>query len=127
SWRPPRAFFVPAQARKPIGKRSASSPPAHCCLERYPLTRTQRRTAMKSKLIGSVTIALTLALAALTGSAAAQNASPSSSNTTSSPTRTDKSIEYHNGAVLTATQHVYLIWYGDWASNIYQQLIVADL
>ena len=81
---------------------------------------------MKSKLIGSVTIALALALAALAGSAAAQNASPSSSNTTSSPTRTDKSIEYHNGAVLTATQHVYLIWYGDWASNIYQQLIVAD-
>ncbi|TMH56409.1 MAG: hypothetical protein E6H53_15070 [Betaproteobacteria bacterium] len=66
---------------------------------------------MKTKLIGLVSI-LALAFSVLAGSAAAQNASPSSSNTTSSPTRTD--------------QIVYFIWYGNWAANISQQIILAD-
>ena len=81
---------------------------------------------MRTKLSTLVSITFAFALAAMAATAAAQSASISSTNSASSPTRTDKSIEYHNGAVLTATQHVYLIWYGDWASNIYQQLIVAD-
>src|SRR5438046_8993684 len=94
-------------------------------LEPHPLTDTQRKTIMKTKLIGLVSI-LALGLTTLVGPAAAQNASPSSGNTTSSPTRTDKSIEYHNGPVLAGTPVVYLIWYGNWASNISQQLILAD-
>jgi len=68
---------------------------------------------MKSKLIGSVTIALALALAVLAGSATAQNASTNTANSTGSTTRTDRSIAYHNGAVLTGTQIVYVVWYGD--------------
>jgi hypothetical protein len=81
---------------------------------------------MKTKRIRSVTIALALALAVQTGSAAAQNASTNTANSTGSTTRTDRSIEYHNGSVLTGTQIVYVIWYGNWSTNIYQQLILAD-
>src|SRR5260370_23555849 len=81
---------------------------------------------MKSKLIGSVTIALALALAVLAGSAAAQNASTSSTNSANSPTHTDRSIAYHNGAVLTGTQIVYVVWYGDWSTNASQQLLLAE-
>ena len=83
---------------------------------------------MKSKL-ALVSITLALSLASLGGQAVAQSAfsaDTASSAAVSSPTRTDRSIAYHNGGVLTGTQYVYLIWYGDWASNIYQQLIVAD-
>jgi hypothetical protein len=78
---------------------------------------------MKSKLIA---VTLALGLAVLGGPAAAQNASPASSNSTSSPTRTDRSIEYHNGPVLTGTQFVYFIWYGDWSTNTYSQIVLAD-
>ena len=81
---------------------------------------------MKSKLIGSATIVLALALAVLAGSVAAQNASTNSNNSSGSPTRTDRSIEYHNGPVLTGTQFVYLIWYGDWRSRVYEQIVLAD-
>jgi len=81
---------------------------------------------MKSNLIGSITIGLALALAVLGGSAAAQNASTSSGNSGGSATRTDRSIEYHNGPVLTGTQFVYLIWYGEWATNTYSQIVLAD-
>ncbi len=81
---------------------------------------------MKSKPIGSATIALALALAVLGGSAAAQNASTSSTNSVNSPTKTDRSIAYHNGAVLTGTQIVYVIWYGNWSTNTAQLLILAD-
>ena len=81
---------------------------------------------MKSKLIGSVTIALALTLAVLGGSAAAQNASISSSTSNGSPTRTDRSIEYHNGSVLTGTQFVYFIWYGDWSANLYSRIVLSD-
>ena len=79
---------------------------------------------MKTKLIGLVSI-LALALTTIVGPAVAQNASPSSSSG-GSATRTDRSIEYHNGPVLTDKQAVYLIWYGNWASNISQQIILAD-
>jgi len=81
---------------------------------------------MKSKLIGSVTIALALALAVLVGSATAQNASTNTANSSGSTTRTDRSIAYHNGAVLTGTQIVYVVWYGDWSTNTAQILILAD-
>ena len=59
---------------------------------------------------------------------AAQNAliPDAGSATTGSPTRADRSIAYHNGAVLTGTQIVYFIWYGNWAANISQQIILAD-
>jgi hypothetical protein len=82
---------------------------------------------MKTKLSKVVLITLALIVAALEP-AAAQNAfSPdTASPTTSSPTHTDRSIAYHNGPVLLGTQFVYLIWYGDWAANIYQQIILAD-
>ncbi len=79
---------------------------------------------MKTKLIRLVSI-LALALTTIVGPAVAQNASPSSSSG-GSATRTDRSIEYHNGPVLTDKQAVYLIWYGNWASNISQQIILAD-
>jgi hypothetical protein len=80
---------------------------------------------MKSKLIGSVTIGLALALAVLAGSAAAQNASTSSSSG-GSATRTDRSIEYHDGPVLTGTKNVYLVWYGNWGARVYEQIVLAD-
>ena len=83
---------------------------------------------MKSKL-ALVSITLALALASLGGQAVAQSAfsaDTASSAATSSPTRTDRSIAYHNGAVLTGTQIVYFIWYGNWAANISQQIILAD-
>ena len=82
---------------------------------------------MKTKLIRLVSIAFALILAAL-HPAAAQNAfSPDTgSPTTNSPTHTDRSIAYHNGAVLTGTQIVYLIWYGNWANNTSQQLLLAE-
>ncbi len=83
---------------------------------------------MKSKLIARVSIILALVLAAMAGQAAAQNAfSPDTvTSTTASPTHTDRSIEYHNGPVLTGTQYVYFIWYGYWATNTYQQIVLAD-
>jgi hypothetical protein len=82
---------------------------------------------MKTKLSKVVLITLALILAALEP-AAAQNAfSPeASSPTAASPTHTDRSIAYHNGPVLTGTQVVYLIWYGNWAIDTYTQVIVAD-
>src|SRR6266581_1696112 len=82
---------------------------------------------MKTKLIRLAAIAFALVLTAL-DPAAAQNAfSPDiASPTTASPTRTDRSIAYHNGAVLTGTQIVYFIWYGNWANNTSQQLLLAE-
>jgi hypothetical protein len=79
---------------------------------------------MKTKLIKVVLITLALILSALEP-AAAQNVSTSSSSS-GSTTRTDRSIEYHNGPVWTGTPVVYFIWYGDWRARIYQQLVVAD-
>jgi hypothetical protein len=79
---------------------------------------------MKTKLSEVVFITLALILAALEP-AAAQNVSTSSSSS-GSTTRTDHSIEYHNGPVWTGTPVVYFIWYGNWAARIYQQLVVAD-
>jgi hypothetical protein len=81
---------------------------------------------MKTKLIRLVSIAFALALAVLGGSAAAQNMSTSSSTSTSSATRTDRSIQYHNGPVLLDSQVIYFVWYGNWASDINTQLILAD-
>jgi len=80
---------------------------------------------MKTKLIGLVSI-LALALTTLVGPAAAQNASISSTNSANSPTKTDRSIAYHNGRVLTGTQIVYVIWYGDWSNDTSQQLLLAE-
>src|SRR5947207_2101656 len=43
-------FFVPAQARKPIGKRSASSPPAHCGLSRaVPLNQNTKENSHENE------------------------------------------------------------------------------
>ena len=82
---------------------------------------------MKTKLIKVALITLALILAAL-DPAAAQNAlgPDTASTTTTSPTHTDRSIAYHNGAVLTGTQIVYVIWYGNWAPNPSQQLLLAE-
>ena len=84
---------------------------------------------MKSKLIARVSIVLALVLGAIGGPVAAQNAfSPETlSPTATASTRTDRSIEYHNGRVLTGTQNVYLIWYGDWGARVYEQIVLADL
>ena len=83
---------------------------------------------MQSKLIAHVSIVLALVLGAMAGQAAAQNAliPDAGSTTTASPTHTDRSIAYHNGPVLLGTQFVYPIWYGDWTTNAYQQLILTD-
>jgi hypothetical protein len=43
------------------------------------------------------------------------------------PPRTRYRIEYHNGSFLSGNVEVYLIWYGNWASNIADQLIIANL
>src|SRR5439155_21608886 len=83
---------------------------------------------MKSKL-ALVSITLALSLASLGGQAVAQSAfsaDTASSAAVSSPTRTDRSIAYHNGGVLTGTQYVYLIWYGDWSTNISQRIVLSD-
>jgi Phosphate-induced protein 1 conserved region len=82
---------------------------------------------MKTRLIKVVLITVALVLAAL-DPAAAQNAfsTDASIATPSSPTRIDSRILYHNGPVLLNTQIIYAIWYGNWAANISQQLILAD-
>jgi hypothetical protein len=46
---------------------------------------------------------------------------------TAPPPRTRYRLENHNGAFLTGNVTVYLIWYGSWASNIADQLILANL
>ncbi len=82
---------------------------------------------MKTKFISTlVSITLAFALAAMAVTVSAQTASTSSTNSASSLTRPDKSIEYHNGAILTGTQIVYVVWYGDWSTNTAQILILAD-
>ena len=82
---------------------------------------------MKNKFISTlVSITFAFALAAMAVTAAAQSASTSTTNSANSPTRTDKSIAYHNGAILTGTQIVYVVWYGDWSNNTSQQLLLAD-
>jgi len=43
------------------------------------------------------------------------------------PPRTRYRIEYHNGSFLSGNVVVYLIWYGNWANNIADQLILANL
>jgi Phosphate-induced protein 1 conserved region len=82
---------------------------------------------MKTKLSKVVLITLALTLAAL-DPAAAQNAfSPDTgSPTATSPTRTDSRILYHNGPVLLGTQFIYAIWYGNWATDAYRQIVLAD-
>jgi hypothetical protein len=81
---------------------------------------------MKTKLIKVVLITLALILATL-DPAAAQNASTNSSNSTGSATRTDRSIEYHNGGVLDGpTQIVYFIWYGCWGMSFCGMYDQAD-
>ncbi|HEY3181158.1 MAG TPA: hypothetical protein VGL25_20020 [Casimicrobiaceae bacterium] len=82
---------------------------------------------MKTKLSKVVLITLALVLTTL-DPATAQNAfSPDTgSPTTTSPTHTDRSIAYHNGAVLTGTPVIYFVWYGNWAINTYRQVVLAD-
>jgi hypothetical protein len=43
------------------------------------------------------------------------------------PNRSKSKISYHNGAVLTGTQNVYYLWYGDWSANTSAQAILTDL
>ncbi len=78
---------------------------------------------MKTKLIRPVAIALALALSVLGEPASAQQGNAS---TTSGSTRTDSKILYHNGPVVHGTTLVYLIWYGNWANRINDQIILAD-
>src|SRR5437773_12263615 len=90
SWRPPRVFLW---RRRRVSK-SVSDPqvprlhsahvPAFAASDsrrtiRRPQPKTERKTAMKTKLIGIVSI-LALALTTLVGPATAQNASTSSSS-----------------------------------------------
>ena len=82
---------------------------------------------MKTKLIRLVSIALALILAALEPAAAENAFSPDTgSPTATSPTRTDSRILYHNGPVLLDTQIIYIVWYGNWATRTYEQLVIAD-
>jgi hypothetical protein len=43
------------------------------------------------------------------------------------PPRTRYRVEYHNGAFVSGMSVVYIIWYGNWASDIADQLIIANL
>lgn len=80
---------------------------------------------MRTKSFGSLaSIAFAFALAAMAASVSAQSVSTNAAGGTQ--TRTDKSIEYHNGSVLTGTQFVYFIWYGDWSANVYSQIVLSD-
>jgi hypothetical protein len=83
---------------------------------------------MKTKLtrLSSIMFAFALALVMLGGSAVAQIVSNNSSTSTGSPTRTDRSIEYHGGPVLYDSQVVFFILYGNWSTNTDQILILAD-
>ena len=78
---------------------------------------------MTMKLIRLAAINLALALSVLGGPASAQNGN---SPTSSGPTRTDSRILYHNGPVLLGTQFIYPIFYGDWSTRLYEQLILLD-
>src|SRR2546430_17041162 len=77
---------------------------------------------MTTKLIRLATITLALALSVLGGPASAQNGN----SPTSGPTRTDSRILYHNGPVLLGTQFIYPIFYGDWSTRVYEQIILLD-
>jgi Phosphate-induced protein 1 conserved region len=79
---------------------------------------------MRTKLARVVSITFAFALAATAVTVSAQSVSASAAGSTQ--TRTDRSIEYHNGAVLTGTQIVYVIWYGDWSTNAHSQFVLAD-
>jgi hypothetical protein len=82
---------------------------------------------MNTKLVKVVLMTLALILTAL-DPAAAQNAfGPDNfSPTATGSTRTDGRILYHNGPVLTGTQFVYPIWYGNWAIDLYRQIVLTD-
>ena len=77
-----------------------------------------------------------VALAVFAGSGAAESVSASAATSSSSPTRSDRSIEYHGGAVMYYAADVYLIWYGCWGlagcapgpddTGTYTQTIVTD-
>jgi hypothetical protein len=43
------------------------------------------------------------------------------------PPRTRYRMEYHRESVLTGSQDVYFIWYGDWANRTVDQAILTDL
>jgi hypothetical protein len=82
---------------------------------------------MKPKLLALISITLALTLAALAPAAAQNTSSPeTASAATSSPTKTDGRILYHNGPVLTGTQFVYPIFYGNWATDVATAIIVLD-
>jgi hypothetical protein len=78
---------------------------------------------MKTKLIRPIAIALALALSVLATPAPAQQGNAS---TNAGTTRTDSKMLYHNGPVLRGTQVVYVVWYGNWANRINDQLILAE-
>lgn len=78
---------------------------------------------MKTKLVRPVAIALALALSVLGEPASAQQGNTSTSG---GQTRTDSRILYHNGPVLLGTQIIYAVWYGNWATDTYRQILLAD-
>jgi hypothetical protein len=82
---------------------------------------------MKSKLLALVSITIALTSAPLAPAAAQNTNSPETGGPVASgPTKSDGRILYHNGPVLTGTQFVYPIWYGNWAIDVYRQIVLTD-
>jgi hypothetical protein len=69
-----------------------------------------------------IRFALTVAgFATLAAPGLAQNASSNPK-----PINTTSRMLYHNGAVLTATPYVYIVWYGNWPIQTYTQIVLTD-
>ena len=82
---------------------------------------------MKSQLLALVSVTLALTFAPLDPAAAQNGFGPDTgSPTAASPTKTDSRILYHNGPVLLGSPVIYFVWYGNWASDTYTQIILAD-
>jgi hypothetical protein len=73
---------------------------------------------MKTMLNVFDSIVFALALAVAAGSATAQTISANAGNSGGGPAKTDRSIEYHGGPVLTGVQDVYFIFYGCWGTSV---------
>jgi hypothetical protein len=77
---------------------------------------------MNRKLTG-LAIVFALVLGAIGTPASAQQGNAS---TNGGPAKTDSRILYHNGRVLLGAQTIYVVWYGNWASDINRQIILAN-
>lgn len=79
---------------------------------------------MKRKRFSSIILALavTLALPSLPGFAQDIKVN----QTANTQVKTDSRMIYHNGEVIHGTPSVYIIWYGDWRTDVASQIILSN-